>query len=1174
MKKIIVFTLMVIGCMSVKAQFPTTDSLRSFINRYIRNSAVEAFQNLRLNTALIGISNYIDSAYGGQVVSFTAANDSTARLVTLLGDTMDVVIRGTGGVSDGDKGDITVSVSGATWTINDNAVTYSKIQQSAALSVIGNSTNSTANVADIAAGSDNQVLRRSGTGIGFGAVNLASSNAVTGVLPVGNTDTSSTNHLLTQSDLNDTSAALRAAIGSGGGGQTLVSDLGRLPVIKQNFPAQGISASGTTVTNYPVTALDSNLYYFTTTNNFATGTKFGGVLWSTPIGDSVQISAPFGVLAGSSFCEGHRLLHGREHPPVGTFVWNYPDSVGQMSYHLRELTNMRWYNQAIGGQTSEQMRIRWARDVLGQTLTADPGDGRGTKTLSHKPLYVIYDGIGNDPYFSITPQQSMDNLRYFAQSCYDNGIKLIVCNSPTGLLGYTTAIQHHATVNKWLESGALDQYGAVVFDLKSYWSDPAYGYDGVHGNPALIDPFDGIHFTKAGYDSLSHAIFNVCKLPKVTKIAFINKLAPSNPITNYAYVDSLSISSVGYQLSKQSDTVDVRSPLLTDSIWITAKHITTVAGAGTQYGYGHIDFILDNNIANDSLYTRRTQGSNGANSQYMKGASLDIVPETYNSNAAVIDVRGATLARTDHAFTVHPAGAGGYSILNGGSTNNRLNLATLSIYGTTGIGMNGNIIATGTNHQFGNFQLTYNIAPSNVGWGLCINHTAVNSRYAFMTVAGTSMDQFSFREWSNTNTVLGSSGPTNIINIAGIGFRTPGTTFSVGTVINAAPEYNITGGNTTGTAINGFRYKPILTSLTNTRHKALLLFSGNNYLNADADSTCIGCDSASFINAKFRVNGSVRIDGLAAPSSYNLMVHSVGSDSLVGQAPVSIFDTRPSLKITGETTAGDGNPAGITMYGRTATIPTSGYSYGVQDFSFVTANSGFKGYLGFESWPYVTGNTPGSLSGKFGGYVNSFSAAPLWDGSTGGSHQLPVLLSYFSGLQTQAGGVQDAYDNYASEINSVGGTTLNPAVTNHYAFYAEPFIYATNNYGIYINGKQSNYFGGSVQIDSSLYAKAGSFNKVRTITADATINVTDNTVLIDATSGNVTVTLPAASAGYNSTLNVGITYKFQRIDNSGNTVTIQRAGSDTINGTTSYTLTTQYQVKQTQATSTTTWAQW
>lgn len=175
-----------------------------------------------------------------------------------------------------------------------------------------------------------------------------------------------------------------------------------------------------------------------------------------------------------------------------------------------------------------------------------------------------------------------------------------------------------------------------------------------------------------------------------------------------------------------------------------------------------------------------------------------------------------------------------------------------------------------------------------------------------------------------------------------------------------------------------------------------------------------------------------------------------------------------ALKITGQTTAGDGSPAGITQYGRTATIGNADFSYGVQEYSFVTANTGFRGYLGVQSWAYVTGANPGGLSGKFAGYVNGFSTAVLWDGSLGGGpFQLPVMLGYFSGLQTQRGGILNAYDYYASDLNTIGGTTLNPVVVNHYALYAEPFVYATNNFGVYINGVQVNYMGGFLGIGQS-----------------------------------------------------------------------------------------------------------
>lgn len=83
-------------------------------------------------------------------------------------------------------GDVTWAANSYATTIALNAVTYAKFQQVAALSLVGNSTNATANAAAITAASDGQVMRRSGTAIGFGAVDLTSANAVSGALPAAN----------------------------------------------------------------------------------------------------------------------------------------------------------------------------------------------------------------------------------------------------------------------------------------------------------------------------------------------------------------------------------------------------------------------------------------------------------------------------------------------------------------------------------------------------------------------------------------------------------------------------------------------------------------------------------------------------------------------------------------------------------------------------------------------------------------------------------------------------------------------------------------------------------------------------------------------------------------------------------------------------------------------------
>lgn len=73
-----------------------------------------------------------------------------------------------------------------------------------------------------------------------------------------------------------------------------------------------------------------------------------------------------------------------------------------------------------------------------------------------------------------------------------------------------------------------------------------------------------------------------------------------------------------------------------------------------------------------------------------------------------------------------------------------------------------------------------------------------------------------------------------------------------------------------------------------------------------------------------------------------------------------------------------------------------------------------------------------------------------------------------------------------------------------------------------------------------------------TQTSNYTITSSDTVVFADATSGNVTITLPAASglSGYR--------FYIKRIDNAAHSVTVARSGSDTIDGLTSLTLDVQY----------------
>jgi hypothetical protein len=117
------------------------------------------------NTApdqVVSLSSGTGISTSGTYPSFTITNSAPDQTVSLTGSGT-VSISGTypnftitgssSGISDGDKGDITVSSSGSVWTIDNQAVTYAKIQNVTDNKLLGRSAGSAGSVQEITIGS-------------------------------------------------------------------------------------------------------------------------------------------------------------------------------------------------------------------------------------------------------------------------------------------------------------------------------------------------------------------------------------------------------------------------------------------------------------------------------------------------------------------------------------------------------------------------------------------------------------------------------------------------------------------------------------------------------------------------------------------------------------------------------------------------------------------------------------------------------------------------------------------------------------------------------------------------------------------------------------------------------------------------------------------------------------
>jgi hypothetical protein len=287
----------------------------------------------------------------------------------------------------------------------------------------------------------------------------------------------------------------------------------------------------------------------------------------------------------------------------------------------------------------------------------------------------------------------------------------------------------------------------------------------------------------------------------------------------------------------------------------------------------------------------------------------------------------------------------------------------------------------------------------------------------------------------------------------------------------------------------------------------------------------------------------------AATGSATNSLFDIGRTGANANSSVITNGLKINVANTGTTSTNYGlyiDAAGATTnYG----IRSAGTSYGVYGLSLGASGRGVWGYTNGASSTSVEATNAATSGTNYGvnSVANGVGATNNYGGSFTASGATTNVAGYFSGSQFGLDVLANATSgnkygirsqptgagtNYGGYFFATGGTD--------YSLYT--FAGTTNgDYALYSDGG-ANYLGGSVAM------------KVQGVNfAASPFSAEDQTTMMcDATSGNITINLPAISG------RIGRIYIIKKTDASVNTVTIDASGSETIDGITTYVLTAQY----------------
>jgi hypothetical protein len=288
----------------------------------------------------------ITSASGGGTTNFLRADGTWAAPPS-------------GGVTDGDKGDITVSGSGATWTVDNNAITFAKMQNINTNRILGRDTALSGNIEELTAAEVRTLIN-----VADGANNYVHPNHSGDVTSVADGATTIAANAVTTGKIADANVTLAK-----------LADLAQGRIIGRATAGTGVPEALTPAQTTAIVASSSG----GGTTNFL---RADGAWAAPPAGGSLALTDLTDVTV-SAAAQGQVLTRGASEFQNLTLM-----TVTLGPFHINDLpgtattaATLGYFNTATAlSRNANDMRMDRAGRVVGLIMTSDAARTAGTAT--------------------------------------------------------------------------------------------------------------------------------------------------------------------------------------------------------------------------------------------------------------------------------------------------------------------------------------------------------------------------------------------------------------------------------------------------------------------------------------------------------------------------------------------------------------------------------------------------------------------------------------------------------------------------------------------------------------------------------------------------------------------------------------------------------------------------